>query len=95
MPPAKIGAGKPKMYCSDACKAAAYRLRKGQGAEYYLVSDDLDTPLCARESCQNPAEKGRRGYKMYCSSACKQKAVRERLANATRSQFGPAIERCI
>ena len=93
MPPAKSRAGKPRLYCSDACKQAAYRLRRGQGAVYYQqVSNVLDTPLCARESCQNPAEQGKRGYRMYCSSACKQRAVRERLEERTRRQFGPSTQ---
>lgn len=93
LPKTKVGAGKQRLYCSDACKAAAWRQAHGQdGAYYQQVSNVPDTPLCARESCHNLAEKGKRGYKTYCSNACKQKAVRARLQERTRSQFGPSTQ---
>ena len=93
MPPAKPGAGKPKLYCADACKQASYRLRQGQDVAYYQqVSAVSETPLCARERCRNPAQQGKRGYKMYCSPACKQKAIRERHFDASRRQIGPTAQ---
>ena len=96
------GAGKPKLYCSPACKQAAYRKSKGARVEHrqdgrslgnVQVQDD-GTPVCALEGCDQPAEASKRGrWRMYCSDAHKQRAKRLRVAEATRSQFGPSVER--
>ena len=78
-------------YCSPKCKQAAYRLRHGQDNAYYAQRLAV-APTCGRAGCENEAELGRRGYRMYCSDACKQKAKRQRLLAATRRQFGPTIK---
>jgi len=95
---AKLDAGKPRLYCSPACKQAAYRKSKGARVEtrqggrslgnVQVCSDGVS--ICALQGCENPAAPGKRGrWKMYCCDAHKQRAKRWRLKEATRRQFGP------
>ena len=99
---AKPRAGKPKLYCSPACKEAGQRQNRGARLEPRKDGRSLGNvqvrkdgvPICALEGCENPAAEGKRGkWRMYCSNAHKQKAKRVRVAEATRRQFGPSVER--
>jgi predicted nucleic acid-binding Zn ribbon protein len=70
-------------YCSDACKARAYRERR-KLAIGYEKRPRRPCPMCGREFA-------RARHARYCSPACKQRAVRLRQgAGSSPSPAGSA-----